>query len=285
MNASTDTVNNANGVAPANNVEASGQQPAAVKKPLSALYKDLVLLDRRFHTGKRVKPVSDWSIARGMNAVFASVVEFYDIAREYPIAFIVVGKTDQGRALVSPVALLGLRDLENAYVTPDGQWNARYIPAFLRRYPFAFVQTEDNQLGVGIDAAWSGLNDTDGELLIDEKGESTPFLQQVLKFLDHFEQDVHRTRILCDKLVELNLLRAGEIGGQLPNGEAVKATGLFLIDEQKLRELPDATVLELHRNGMLGLINAHLLSVGQVSQLAQRMLPAQQAAQQQAPQA
>ena len=77
---------------------------------------------------------------------------------------------------------------------------------------------------------------------------------------------------MCDRLLELELLRGGEIKGQLANGETVKADGFFMIDEDKLRNLPDAVVLELHRNGILALLHAHLLSMGQVSQLANRLL-------------
>jgi len=252
---------------------AAAQEPPALKQTSYGIYRQLALLDRRVHAGKRVRPLTDWSLARETNAVFASVVEFYDIAREYPIAFVVVGRNDKNQPIVTPVAMLGLKDGQNVYIDAAGQWSAQYIPAFLRRYPFSLVQTVDNQMGLGVDEAWEGFNDTDGELLINDAGEMTPFMQRVLSFLDNFEQDVQRTRFFCDKLVELNLLRAGEIGGQLANGETVKAQGFFLIDEQKLRELPDATVLELFRNGMLGLINAHLVSVGQVPQLARRVLP------------
>ena len=268
------TLSNLNGTA-ANEVEstAAPQEMPALKQTSYGIYRQLALLDRRTHAGKRVRPLTDWGLARETNAVFASVVEFYDIAREYPIAFVVVGRNDKNQPIVTPVAMLGLKDGQNVYIDANGQWNAQYIPAFLRRYPFSFVQTVDNQMGLGVDEAWEGFNDTEGELLINEAGEMTPFMQRVLSFLDNFEQDVQRTRFFCDKLVELNLLRAGEIGGQLANGETVKAQGFFLIDEQKLRELPDATVVELFRNGMLGLINAHLLSVGQVPQLARRVPP------------
>ncbi len=36
------------------------------------------------------------------------------------------------------------------------------------------------------------------------------------------------------------------------------------------RILPDATVLELHRNGMLGLVHAHQMSLGNLQSLVDR---------------
>jgi hypothetical protein len=40
-----------------------------------------------------------------------------------------------------PVVLLGMRDKENLYVNESNQWEAKYIPAFIRRYPFVFSLT------------------------------------------------------------------------------------------------------------------------------------------------
>jgi hypothetical protein len=49
--------------------------------------------------------------------------------------------------------------------------------------------------------------------------------------------------------------------------------GFSVVDEEKLRALPDATVLELHRSGALGLIQAHLLSLGNAPRLLERLAP------------
>ncbi len=43
-----------------------------------------------------------------------------------------------------PAVLLGIRDQENLYVDDNGAWNAKYIPAFVRRYPFVFSSQDKN---------------------------------------------------------------------------------------------------------------------------------------------
>ena len=41
----------------------------------------------------------------------------------------------------------------------------------------------------------------------------------------------------------------------------------FDVEEEKLRQLPEATVLELHRDGLLTFIHAHWVSLGQMRRL------------------
>jgi SapC len=231
----------------------------------------VVLVDRRRHAGKRIKAVSDWGFAREMNAVPLTTIEFAEVARELPIGFINVGPDANGKPRVAPMALLGLRERQNLVVTADGRWDARTMPASLRRYPFAYARTQPEQMSLVIDESYDGINDTEGELLLTAEGEPTEYLQSVMRFLDRYETEVQRTETLCARLVALELLRGAEINGELTNGEKVNAAGFFMVDEEKLAKLPDAEVLELHRTGALGVLHAHLVSMGQVNGLARRL--------------
>lgn len=62
------------------------------------------------------------------NSIPLAAVEFIDTAREYPIAF--TGKVD---GPPFPIALVGVRQNENLFVTEDVRWDGRYVPAFVRR--------------------------------------------------------------------------------------------------------------------------------------------------------
>ena len=247
----------------------SAATPPAVA---GALYRRPTLVTREAHAGRRVAPITDWGFARGLNAVPLTVSEFADAAREYAIAFVVVGQDGQGRPQVTPVALTGLRPAENLCVDAQGRWIGHYIPAFLRRYPFAYAVTPEGQTQLVLDESWEGVGAAEGELILDEQGENTPWLQSMLQFLDHFERDLMRTRALCDRLVAHNLLRGGELRGALPDGQEIQAGGFFMIDEVKLPTLPDEVVLELHRSGLLGLIHMHRVSMGHAQTLARRIV-------------
>lgn len=250
----------------------SGQpDPLPGTPPTAGLYREVVLVDRHSHAGKRVLPVTDWRIAAEMNAVFITGAEFPAAARELPIAFVPVGRGADGKPQVTAVVLTGLRERENLLVSAEGRWDAGFLPAFLRRYPFAYVRSEGERFSLAVDVAWPGFNDREGQPLLTEQHEPSAFLAEMMKFLDAFEEESARTRRFCDRLVELDLLRGGEINGQSADGQPVQAHGFFMVDEAKLRALPDEAVLELHRNGVLGLIHTHLVSMGHVEGLARRL--------------
>lgn len=239
---------------------------------LNALYRQPALLDRNQHRGKRIRRLDHFGIAGKLNAGFLTVGEFPEAAKEYVIGFVTVPEKDeQGRTEVSPMALFGLRPDENLIVDADGRWALRYVPAFLRRYPLAFVRGEDNQNNVVVDAGWDGFNDAEGELLIEADGQATPFLQEMIKFLDAFELEVQRTRVLCRRIVDLDLLKPVQIDVKLADGQPFAAGGMMIIDEDKLKALPEATATDLLRSGMLGLLYAHLLSTTNVRRLTERL--------------
>jgi hypothetical protein len=253
------------------NTTSSPQASAAPAGGAAALYREPTLLDSKVHVGLKIKSHVDWSFTRDLNAVFVTGVEFPEAGREYPIAFVPGGSDAKGKAQVVPVALLGLREKQNLYLKADGSWDARYMPAFFRRYPFAFTPTADQRLALVFDATWPGFSREEGTDLLTADGQATDHLKGVSQFLENFEQEAARTRGLCEKLVEYDLLRGAEINGQLANGDKVTAAGFFMVDEERLRKLSDERVLELHRSGILALLHAHLLSMGLVSRLAERM--------------
>ena len=238
----------------------------------SALYRDPQLLDAKAHRNKRLKPPKDLSLARAMHAVFLAATEFPQAALEMPIIFINTGeRTAAGKAMVSPVALMGLAANENLCLDTQGHWTGRYIPGFIRRFPFLTAGVEGtDRAGVFVDVSYEGFNDVEGDVLFDEQGEPSETLKRVLDYLQRFDEEQRRTRIFCNHIVELDLLKEMHADAQMPDGQNVKVEGFLVIDEDKLNKLPDATVLELHRNGMLMLMHVHLVSLGNIAQLVER---------------
>ena len=240
--------------------------------PAFSLYRQPALLDRTAHRGKRLKRIEGFALAAPMNACFVAVGEWAEVAKEYVIGFVPGSAPDaQGASEMSPVALLGLRERENLFVEADGRWDARYVPGFIRRYPFSYARTGEGQHSVMIDLAYEGLSDTEGKLLVQDDGAPAPQLQEMMKFLDAYEQEIERTRLLCARIVELDLLKSVQIDVTLPDGQSLNAGGVNVIDEARLKALPDAAALELLRNGALGLLHAHLISMTNVQGLTQRL--------------
>jgi len=201
------------------------------------------------------------------NSIPLAAVEFIDTAREYPIAF--TGK--EGGALF-PIALVGVRHNENLFVNPDNRWDGRYIPAFVRRYPFVLAEKQGaDDFNVYIDEAYPGFNAADGERLFTDQGEHAPLLQQALEFLGTYQGEITRTRQFVERLQALDLLIPRVLEVVRNNEPPMVLQGFSVVDEQRLAALSDADLLSLAREGYLALIYAHLGSLGNVSRLSERL--------------
>ncbi|MDD2914459.1 MAG: SapC family protein [Gallionella sp.] len=233
-----------------------------------AFYKKVVALDSEQHRNlKFADNEIDFGFARGTTAVLLGGIEFAEAGREYPIVFI-RGQDKQLR----PVALLGVRDGENLFVDENGKWDARYIPAFVRRYPFVMAEgNEPGQLVVCIDESCAALNAEHGELLINAQGKMQPRMNDVMQFLQNFQQEFTRTELIARQLDELGLFVQQGARFDTAAGETFQLNDFYLIDEAKFGQLEDAKLPSLFRSGALGLVYLHLASMGNLRKLLDRV--------------
>ena len=66
-----------------------------------------------------------FSFVTKTHVVPITVTEFAPCSLSYPVVFVGENKT--------PLCVMGLRDGENLFVDAEGKWDAKYIPAFVRR--------------------------------------------------------------------------------------------------------------------------------------------------------
>ncbi|MBN3849451.1 SapC family protein [Paraburkholderia sp. Ac-20342] len=232
--------------------------------PTMIFYDKPVALNRERHRdSKLLRQSGQFQFARDTNSVLMAGSEIHEAARHYPVVF--VSAPDNQYTLA---ALLGLRDHENLFVDADGQWTSgAYVPAFVRRYPFVLAEGDNDQLTVCVDESYPGWNQADGECLFDDDGKDTPLLQGAVEFLKLFHGEMQRTRVFCARLAALDLLVPKTIRVER-DGKQEVLNGLHVVDEDKLRGLDDAQVLDLFRDGWLAWIHAHLGSLGNVEPLA-----------------
>ncbi len=233
------------------------------------MYGELLPLDRDVH--KNLKLDTNQSVVSRVadqNSVFLAAVEFGDACKEYPIVFVRAGQpSPDGKQAVAPLAVLGLKSGSNLFVEGD-KWTGNYVPAYVRRYPFVMARLDEssNNMAVCYDTKWAAFNETTGEALFKD-GQPTEFLMNAKAFLENFEQEAERTRLICDLLVELDLLQDMRFEATLTNDEKLDVEGFMALDEKKYAELPDDKVLQLHRNGLIALIEMHRLSLTNMNRL------------------
>ena len=229
-------------------------------------YERVTPVSTQRHGNWCVEAGSKYEFARQVNSVPLATVEIPHAAREYTIVF---AGTDE----VQPIVLLGVGAQENLYVTEDGGWDAEYIPAFVRRYPFVFSKnTEEDKFTLCIDESWDGCNQEGrGKPLFDDKGERSPYMQEMIGFVTEYQRQFQRTQQFCQKLKELELLETNQMNFTLPGGEKQSLGGFMIVSRDKLNALPAETLSELAQSGALELTYTHLQSVNNMSLVLKRV--------------
>ena len=231
------------------------------------LHREPVALDSALHRDLKIRlPISDWGVASKLNALFVAAVEFGDVCREFPIVFVKAGKEPDGTDAIAPIAVLGLTQNENLYVSGE-RWRAQYMPAILRMYPFCIARLDEERFAICVDNAFEGVNKSDGHAVFDAAGQPAELLQTMRTQLETLEGEIQRTRMVGKRLLELGLLREMRFDATLPDGRQHSVDGFLTVDDQKATALPDDVVAELHRSGVLGLMHLHWVSMGNMRRL------------------
>jgi hypothetical protein len=193
------------------------------------------------------------------NVVPLTVMEFVPAGLSYPVIFVGEAKT--------PLAVMGLRQGENLYVTADGDFRVdSYIPGFVRRYPFVFANDDQAQrMVLCVDRNAAFISETP-DVPFFENGQPSAYTQNAMQFCNDFETERKRTENFVELIKGLDLLDVRESTFQPTNPDGsqpapVKLADYFAVSEDKLRALPAKKLVELRDNGALALIYAHLNSL------------------------
>ena len=231
-------------------------------------YKNPVLLNRETHRNLHLNaPADGYTYAAACNAIPLTAPEFARAACEYPIVFVV----DEGNPTM-PVVMTGLRDAENLFVSASGVWDAGYIPAFVRRYPFLSQdQDQEGNCLVMIDESYSGFTTQGGEPLFGEDGNPAPMLGRMIEFLEDGRRHAGFTEGFTNRLAKYDLLVPHSMEVVTYDNKKFLLNGFSVVDENRLAALSDTQLVELLRSGDLGCIQAHLISLNNVGKLSRAL--------------
>lgn len=225
--------------------------------------KNLENIDPEKHKHLRLNPAKGFHFASALSSAPLSAAEIAEAAKYYPVVFPAEGKT-------MPVALLSLKEGENAYIDSAGKWRVPYIPAHVRRYPFILGGTDDpEKFIVALDRDAPHFSGGEGEPLYQENGEMAPVIATAVEFLTLFQQEVMGTEKLVQPLVESDVLTLQRIDITKADGGKSAFEGVRAVDQGKLNKLDDATLAQWVRSGLMGLIYAHLVSLNNFKVLAE----------------
>ena len=234
------------------------------------IYESAVPVSAARHGKMCLDPDRTYAFSAGVNAVPLMAVEFVRAATEYAIVFAATGEE------VLPAAVLGVRPDQNLYLSADAHWQAKYIPAFIRRYPFVFSASDDRKtLTLCVDESHPGLNhEGRGQPLFGDDAKASAYTQQVLKFLQQYQAHFERTRLFCKRLKELGLLEPMQAQVVTPAGEKLTLGGFMVVSRAKLRALDGEALAALARTDELELLYLHLYSMRNFSDVKDRLIGA-----------
>ncbi|MFP4350507.1 MAG: SapC family protein [Thermodesulfobacteriota bacterium] len=230
------------------------------------MFQKIVPFNTQAHGHKKIKPVDTFHFVSKTHISSLLVSEFKRAAEDLPIVFLKDGEN------YGAYALLGLKPGQNLFVNPEGEWTGRYIPAIIRRYPFALGKGQgQDQFLFCIDEESPFISDTEGEPLVGPDGKPSEVVEKAKTFLTEIYRYSETTARFCKEIAEKGLLKPMNMQMKhAESGQVQSVTGAFAVDEKQLNELPDEEFLAFRKNGALPLIYAHLFSLSHIQKLIRK---------------
>lgn len=231
------------------------------------IYENIQPLMKNEHKDLAVK-IDSLNFTSGLTSIPLVAAEILQAAIEYPVFF--SGPNESGDH--TPLAIVGIKPGENLMLNESGKFETRYLPAFIRRYPFVYGGAEDaKQLTICVDMDSSTIikDGSEGNRLFKDNGEETDYFKGIMKFLQEYQQRAEITKMFCKTLKDLNLLEPmqAEIKFKDNESENLTVSGFYVVSRDKLKEIPDDKALDLFKKGGLELIYAHLQSLDNLNAL------------------
>lgn len=226
------------------------------------MFKSIVPITKEKHINTKVKPVDNFDFIKNVHMTSIMVHEFSRAASVYPIVFL----EDQSKDEFKPVVLTGLEEGENLFIK-NNKWEGTYIPAIVRRYPFALAQTdEEGRFTICIDEESEFVNEDEGESLFTEEGEAGEVIDKVKQYLTELQQMEQFTIEFCKYMSENNMFTPlnmkVRVGSEIKN-----ISGAYVINEERLNALSDEKFLALRTKKYIPVLYSHLSSLAQIERL------------------
>ncbi len=204
-----------------------------------------------------------FEFVRHVRAVPLVSLEFSSAQKDYPIVF---SDTD----VPMPLAVVGIAEDVNLFVDDAGNWERpHYIPFYVRCHPFGFARGQGDQLAVVIDRAARSVTENPEEPFFDGN-KLTEKMQQRVDFSARYSQERQRTTDLGRRLKELGLFTGQQVKHRPQGGEEQPLGTYVAVDVEKLGKLDSTALQQLHADGSLSAIYAHVFSLENWNRLLER---------------
>lgn len=217
---------------------------------------NIVALNTKTHQDLRVETGASARYGDSQRFVPVVVGEFVHLIAHYPVFF----SKDAETGAFYCGAMLGIDEGENLFLGEDG-----YRPLNLQRGPF---YTAGSDLAIDLDHPRVGKSG--GQALFEERGNPSPYLRGVMNLFRDLRPGLEQTKVFIETLLSLKLIEPIDIDLAFDDGTRRQLDGLYTINQDRLKTLDDAKIVELFRRGYLQAIYLMIASLKQVPVLAQK---------------
>ena len=221
----------------------------------------IVPLDKEAHRSLKVDGRASAAYGDDRHFVQVNANEFPLLIVHYPLFFSKNSNTGEFYTGV----MLGFKEGENLFLKDWEQQREFYRPLVLQRGPF---YAQGPTLAIDLDHPRVGAEG--GKPLFTEYGQPTRYLQSIIWAFQDLVPGMETTKLFIARLVELNLIEPVEIEVEFEDGSQHQCTGLYTVNQETLRHLPDPLVVELFRRGYLRLMDYMIASLKQFPLLARK---------------
>ena len=227
---------------------------------------NIVPIRKEQHQNLKLAKTRDLSHVAEQHIIPLTAAEFAQASASFPIVFVKNPDSERYRS----VAMLGLEAGENLFYQDD-KWTAISIPQSISMVPFSLgIDPEkENTLTACVDLDSEFIGEEKDLPLFEDGDKESEVLVNVQQALGRLYDNERMTEKFIKELEEHDLLQELELNIALSTEEKKKLVGIFTINEEKVKELPDEVVLDFHKRGLFVPIYSMLGSLSQMNRLAQ----------------
>jgi hypothetical protein len=218
------------------------------------------------HQNLKISQKRNLAHVANQHIITITASEYAQSSASFPI--VLVKNPDSPR--YRSVAMLGIEAGENVYYQDD-KWSALSVPQSIGMAPFALGldPEKENTLTACVDVDSEFVGEDKDLALFEAEGKESELLTNVQNSLGRLYENEKMTESFIKELDDNDLLQELELKIDLSTGEKKKLTGLFTVNEDKIKSLADDKVLDFHKRGLFVPIYAMLGSLSQINRLVQ----------------
>jgi SapC len=221
---------------------------------------NIVVLNSHTHRALRVQAEPSASLGDNQRFVQVVITEFPHLVVHYPIVF----SKDADTGAFYCGVMLGFDPGENLFLDePKGA--EPYRPINLQRVPFYASGSE-----LALDLDHPRVRRDKGKPLFTDSGEPSKYLESIMATFRDLKPGIEMTKEFIDTLMRLKLVEPIDIDVEFDDGSRRDVIGLYTVNQDVLRALPEGTIVELFRRDYMRLIYLMIASLKQIKVLAKK---------------